>query len=94
MTAYKIGGPSFRPAQGVSKSKKPAAKPDETGAAPVKSGLDSMEHRANPLAVMPRMSGVGAQTAQHVQGGTVESMLRDQASELDDYFSGAYGFKE
>ena len=94
MTAFKIGGSSFRPAQGASNSKKPETRSGEADAAPVKGGLDSMDFRANPLAVMPRMSSVGGQTAQHVQGGTVETLLKDQASALDDYFTDAYGFKE
>lgn len=92
MSAFKIGGFSFRSANGVSNVKKPENKAEEKDASPSQGKVDSVELRANRLAVMPRMSTISGQTAQHVQGETMESLLKDSAAELDDYFSKAYGF--
>ena len=92
MSAFKIGGFSFRPTHGVSNVKKADSKAIERSEELSRSKADSMELRSNRLAVMPRMSTVNGNSAQHVQGETVESMLRDSAKELDDYFSRAYGF--
>lgn len=97
MSAFKIGGSPFRPANGVSGGKKPGAvKADGTAAEPLsKAGAyDTVKLRGNPLAVMPRMSAVGSQPAQQAQGKTVESLLKDSSAELDSYFASAYGFKE
>lgn len=95
MSAFKIGGSPFRPANGVSNTQKPEKKVGETGTAAAKNGeFDTVNFRANRLAVMPRMSSLGTQSAQQAQGKAVESLLKDSAAELDDYFAGAYGFKE
>lgn len=97
MSAFKIGGSPFRPANGVSGGKKPeAAKADGSVAAPSPKGgaYDTLRLRDNPLAVMPRMSSVGRESAQQVQSKTVESLLKDSSAELDGYFASAYGFKE
>lgn len=92
MSAFKIGGFSFRPTHGVSNVKKADSKAIERSEELSRSKADSMELRPNRLAVMPRMSTISGQTTQHLQSGTVESLLKDSAAELDDYFSKAYGF--
>lgn len=92
MSAFKIGDSPFRPTGGVSNSKKPEPKAEEKAAAPLKGAYDMVNVRANRLAAMPRMGAVGRQSAQHVRGGAVESLLKESAAELDDYFTGAYGF--
>ncbi len=94
MSAFKIDGSLFRPAPGISGSKKTEKDSAGKSAAPSMGGFDRTSFNRNPLAVMPRMSTVGGQNAQHVQGETVETMLRDSAAELDDYFTKAYGFDE
>ena len=94
MSAFKIGGSPFRPTSDITAGKKPKSKETAQSDAPSKSAFDTASVHPNRLAVMPRMSTVSGNTAQHVQGGTVESMLRDSAAELDDYFSRAYGFLE
>ncbi len=93
MSAFQIGNSPFRPTQGVTGGKKPERKAEET-AAPRKGSFDQGSFHANPLAVMPRMSALGGQTAQLERGEAVESLLRDSSAELDDYFTKAYGFKE
>ncbi len=92
MSAFRIGGFSFRPASGVAAEKK--VKPQETAQseAPRKGGFDTANVNAGPLAVMPRMGAVGDSAAQQAKGSAVETLLRDSAAELDDYFAGAYGF--
>lgn len=92
MSAFKIGGFSFRSTNGVSGAKKPESKTDEKAAAPSSGKTDSVELRPNRLAVMPRMSTINGQTVQHARSETVESLLKDSAAELDEYFSKAYGF--
>ena len=92
MSAFKIGGFSFRPSHGVSSVKKPNRKAIESSKELSRSKVDSMEFRPNRLAVMPRMSSISGKTAQHLQSESVESLLKDSAAELDDYFSKAYGF--
>lgn len=94
MTAFKIEGSSFKPTGGISKNKKPEAKKEGESAAQSRGAYDTVRFRDNRLAVMPRMSAVSGNTTRHVQGETVESLLKDSAAELDDYFSQAYGFKE
>ena len=54
--------------------------------------LDTASVNPNRLAVMPRMSAISSGGAQQIKSETVESMLRDSAAELDDYFTKAYGF--
>ena len=93
MSAFQIGGSPFRPMSDVTASKKPKAKETAQNDAPPKGAFDTVSVSHNRLAAMPRMGSVSGNTAQHVQGGTVESMLRDSAAELDDYFSKAYGFE-
>lgn len=80
MSAFKIGGAPFRPASEVTAGRKPKTKESAQTAEPAKSGFDTADVNPNRLAVMPRMSTVGGNTARHVQGGTVESMLRDSAA--------------
>lgn len=95
MTAFKIGGSPLRPtpeAGGVKKAK--TVEQAQSGAAPAKGGFDTANVDPNRLALMPRMSKVGGESAQCVKGEAVESLLRDAAKELDDYFSKAYGFEE
>ena len=92
MSAFKIGGSLFRPASGVSNSKKPEAKEPVKSAGPPKGGYDTV--KLNRLAVMPRMSSLDGQSAERLQSGTVESLLKESTEELDDYFAKAYGFKE
>ena len=93
MSAFRIGGFSFRPASGVAAEKK--VKPQETAQseAPRKGAFDTANVNAGPLAVMPRMSAVGDSAARQVKGGAVETLLRDSAEELDGYFARAYGFE-
>ena len=62
--------------------------------APPRAGFDTASVDPNRLAVMPRISSVGGNSSQRVQGETVEALLRDSAAELDDFFTSAYGFKE
>lgn len=94
MSIFQIGGSLFRPTNGVTNSKKPEKKPEEKDVELSKSAYDSVKFRDNPLAAMPRMSTVSGESAQRMRGETVESLLKDSATELDDYFSKAYGFKE
>ncbi len=94
MSAFKIGGSPLRPTPEVAGVKKPKAKETAHAAAPSKGGFDTASVDPNRLAVMPRMSTVSSGSAQRVQGQTVESLLRDSAAELDDYFTTAYGFKD
>lgn len=94
MSISKIGDPLFRPTNGVTNSKKLEKKPEEKNAELSKSAYDSVKFRDNRLAVMPRMSSVSGESAQRMQSETVESLLKDSAAELDDYFSMAYGFRE
>ena len=92
MSALKIGGFLFRPAGGAASGKKPEAKAEKKADAPSKGGYDTVNFRSDRLAVMPRMSTISGQATQHLRGEAMESLLRESASELDDYFSGAYGF--
>ncbi|MBE7005052.1 MAG: hypothetical protein E7425_12400 [Ruminococcaceae bacterium] len=94
MSAFKIGGSPFRPASEISSAKKLKAKETSHSAAPSRGGFDTASVNPNRLAVMPRMSTVSGESAQHVQGEAVEALLRGAAKELDDYFSSAYGFQE
>ena len=94
MSAFKIGGSRFNPASGVSNTKKnELAKAEEEQFAQRKGGgFDTV--KLNRLAVMPRMSAAAGQSAERLRGEAVESLLKDSAAELDDYFSEAYGFKK
>lgn len=92
MSAFKIGGSPFRPASEITGSKKVKTTEAAPGAAPSKGGFDTASVNPNRLAVMPRMSAVGGNSVQHMRGETVETMLRESAQELDDYFTRAYGF--
>lgn len=92
MSTFKIGGSPLRPAAGVSNGKKVEKKTERQDAAPTKGGFDRTSINRNPLAVMPRMSTFGGQDAKQVQSAAVETLLRDSAKELDDYFTKAYGF--
>ncbi len=93
MSAFKIGGSPFRSPSGVAGGKRPESKVKPESAAPAsKNAYDTASFQTNRLAVMPRMSTVGGPSAQRVPGEAVESLLRDSAAELDDYFTKAYGF--
>lgn len=94
MSVFKIGDSPFRPASGVANGKKAEPRSAGADAAPVKGGFDAVDLRANPLAVMPRMSAVESRTAQRLQSGSVESLLKASAAELDGFFTDAYGFGE
>lgn len=92
MFSFKIGGSPVRPTSDAAAGKKLKTKETAQAAEPSRSGFDTAVVNTQRLTVMPRMSTVNGNSAQHVQGETVESMLRDSAKELDDYFSRAYGF--
>lgn len=98
MTAFKIGSSPIKPANGAAGAKKlEKAAPEKIApekAAPVRAGFDTANVDPNRLAVMPRMSALGGESAQRVKGGAVESLLRGSAAEMDDYFSRAYGFEK
>ena len=94
MSALKIGGSPFRPASGVSGGKKTEAKAETNGASPSRGTYDTTDLHPNRLAVMPRMSALGSQNAQQAQGSAVETLLKESAAEVDDYFSNAYGFEK
>lgn len=94
MSAFKIGGFSFRSANDISRAKKAESKSDEQAAAPCQSKTDSVELCPNRLSVMPRMNTIGGKSMQHMHGETVESLLKDSAAELDAFFSKAYGFNQ
>lgn len=91
--ALKIGDASLRPVLDAGSGKRTEKKAPAESAAPAKGGFDTADFRANRLAVMPRMSSVGGRSAQRVQSGAVETLLKGSAEELDDYFAEAYGFK-
>ncbi|MBE7007929.1 MAG: hypothetical protein E7422_02080 [Ruminococcaceae bacterium] len=93
MSPFKIGDSQFRPVSNVS-GKKLKEKEAPQSAPPSKSAFDTASVNSNRLAVMPRMSTVGGQDAQHVQSKTVESLLKDSAAELDEFFAKGYGFDE
>ena len=93
MSVFKIGGSSIRPMSGASGGAKTEKKTAQDPS-PSKSGFDTASINANPLAVMPRMSLIRENSAQHLQGETVETLLRNSAAELDDYFTAGYGFDE
>ncbi|MBE7003967.1 MAG: hypothetical protein E7425_06745 [Ruminococcaceae bacterium] len=94
MSAFKIGGFPSRPTSEIAGSKKLKAKETaQQSAAPTKSAFDTASVNPNRLAVMPRMSTITSGSAQQIKSETVESMLRDSAAELDDYFTKAYGFE-
>ncbi len=92
MSAFKIGDSRFRPTLGVSGEKRPEKKDAAPSAAPPKGGCDKASIRRSPLAVMPRIGTVAGQETRRMQGGAVETLLRDSAKELDEYFTRAYGF--
>lgn len=93
MSAFKIGGFPTRPTNGITGGGKLKEKESaQQSAAPSKGAFDTASVNPNRLAVMPRMSSISSGGAQHVKSETVESMLRDGAAELDEYFSKAYGF--
>ena len=94
MSAFKIGGSRFSPASGVSgpRKKETAKAAAEQSAQPKSGGFDTV--KLNKIAVMPRMSAASGQSAERLRGEAVESLLRADAAELDDYFSEAYGFRE
>lgn len=93
MSTFKIGGFSTRPASEITGSKKLKGKEStQQSAAPSKGAFDTASVNPNRLAVMPRMSAISSGGAQQIKSETVESMLRDSAAELDDYFTKAYGF--
>ena len=92
MSAFKIGGFAFRSWNGVFGLKKHEDKAEKKTVASTQRKTDSVELRPDRLAVMPRMSTIDRQTTQHIQGETIEAMLKDSAAELDTYFSAAYGF--
>lgn len=95
MTDFKIGGAPLRPTPEAAGAKKTTAKEQaREAAAPSKGGFDTASVNPNRLAVMPRMSKIGGESAQCIQGEAVETLLRDAAAELDDYFTKAYGFGE
>lgn len=94
MSPIKIGSSQFRPTSEITGGKKPAAAKEAAVEAPRQGEYDTASVNPNRLAVMPRMSTAGSGSAQSLKGSTVESLLRDSARELDDYFSSAYGFKE
>lgn len=95
MSAFTIGESPFRPAAGVTGSRKPQEKEaPQNGAAPARASFDTATITPGALAAMPRLGAVGGQDAQRVQSETVEGLLRDSAAELDDFFTGAYGFGE
>ena len=94
MTDFKIGGLPHQPTSGIAGGGTVREKETTQSAASARSGFDTASVNPNRLAVMPRISSVDGQSAQHVRGKTVESLLRDSAAELDDYFTMAYGFQE
>lgn len=95
MSAFKIGGFSSRPASEIAGGGKVKARePARQSAAPSKSAFDTASVNPNRLAVLPRMSTITGGGTQHVKGEMVETLLRDNAAELDGYFSKAYGFDE
>ena len=93
MSALKIGGFPTRPASEITGSKKLKGKEStQQSAAPSKGAFDTASVSPNRLAVMPRLSTITSGGAQQLKSETVESVLRDSAAELDDYFIKAYGF--
>lgn len=91
---FKIGDSHVRPTTAVTNGKKPEIKKEAESAAPQKGGFDTASFRKGPLAVMPRMSSVTSHASQEAQGKTVETLLKDSAAELDDFFTKGYGFSE
>ena len=69
-------------------------KSDEKSVAPSQNKIDAVQLRFNRLAVMPRMNTINGKSLQHMQSEAIESLLKNSAGELDEYFSKAYGFDQ